>query len=46
MLCLRTLFREREERLPEPAPVALLTPPAPTASTQQEPVVRKQASGE
>jgi hypothetical protein len=45
-LRLRTLFRDREERLPAPAPVAVLTPPAPTASTQQEPVARKQASGE
>jgi len=45
-LRLRTLFRDREERLPAPAPVALLTPPAPAASSEQEPAVRKQASGE
>jgi len=45
-LRLRTLFRDWEEKLAAPAPVAVLTPPAPAASTQQESVVRKQASGE
>ncbi|HEX8825650.1 MAG TPA: DUF2304 family protein [Archangium sp.] len=45
-LRLRTLFRDREERVGAPAPVSLLPSPAVTAPSEQAPAARMRASGE